>query len=353
MQAHALEQLAEMSQGLLEDPNVESALQRVADTALRVIDADHASVRLCNADGYLEVAARSGIGSDRPPPPFRCGQGVLGWVAETGRLARIGDSQSEPRFMERRERGYAIQSVLSVPVRSSHGTAGVLSVSSPARNAFGVEDEAVGILLASAVAQTLRTAELRQLALTDSQTLAYNRRYLLPRLRQEIERAQRHAEPLSLLLFDLDHFKRVNDLYGHAVGDAVLAAFADRVRGCVRAVDVLFRRGGEEFVLLMPATDEHQALIVAERARARIADEPLPARQGVVLMQTVSVGVATWDGQEIAESLEERADLAMYEAKRRGRNRVVVARLGMLPGTSMPADAAPAPRALPAPEAHE
>lgn len=325
MRPESLGLLAEMSQGLLDDTCVQTSMQRVADTALAITAADHASVRLCGPDGWLEVAARSGVGSDRPPPPFRRGQGVLGWVADTGQLARVGDSRSEPRFIERRERGYAIQSVLSVPVRGGTGTLGVLSVSSPARHAFGEVDESVGRLLASAVGQTLRAAELRQLALTDSQTLAYNRRYLLPRLRQEMERAQRHAEPLSLLLFDLDHFKRVNDLHGHAAGDAVLAAFADRVRSCVRAVDVLFRRGGEEFVLLMPATDEHQARIVAERTRARIADEPLEVREGLVLLQTVSIGVATWDGQEIAEALEERADLAMYEAKRRGRNRVRVA----------------------------
>jgi two-component system, cell cycle response regulator len=331
MQDHALGILAEMSQRLLDDACVQSSLQRVADTALQVISADHASVRLCSPDGRLEVAARSGVGSDRPPPPFRTGQGILGWVAETGRVARIGDSLSEPRFVERRERGYAVGSVLSLPLRGGSSTLGVLSVSSPARDAFGEADEAVGQILASAATQALRTAELRQLALTDSQTLAYNRRYLLPRLRQEMERALRHGEPLSLMLLDLDHFKHVNDRHGHAAGDAVLAAFADRVRGSVRAVDVMFRRGGEEFVLIMPTTDEHQALVVAERVRSRLAEEPLQARRGLLLTQTVSIGVATWDGRETAESLEERADLAMYEAKHLGRNRVLVARNGAPP----------------------
>jgi diguanylate cyclase (GGDEF)-like protein len=331
MQDHALGILAEMSQRLLDDACVQSSLQRVADTALQVISADHASVRLCSPDGRLEVAARSGVGSDRPPPPFRTGQGILGWVAETGRVARIGDSLSEPRFVERRERGYAVGSVLSLPLRGGSSTLGVLSVSSPARDAFGEADEAVGQILASAATQALRTAELRQLALTDSQTLAYNRRYLLPRLRQEMERALRHGEPLSLMLLDLDHFKHVNDRHGHAAGDAVLAAFADRVRGSVRAVDVMFRRGGEEFVLIMPTTDEHQALVVAERVRSRLAEEPLQARRGLLLTQTVSIGVATWDGRETAESLEERADLAMYEAKHLGRNRVLIARHGALP----------------------
>jgi diguanylate cyclase (GGDEF)-like protein len=219
----------------------------------------------------------------------------------------------------------------------------VLSLSSPSRDAFDESDEALGQLLSSAASQALRTAELRQMALTDEQTLAYNRRYLLPRLSQEMERAQRHGEPLSLMLLDLDHFKQVNDRHGHAAGDAVLAAFADRVRSCVRALDVLFRRGGEEFVLLMPATDEYQALIVAERVRNRLSREPLEARPGLHLLQTASIGVATWDTCEAPESLEERADLAMYEAKRAGRDRVVLART---PGLRQATSAIAAPAGL-------
>jgi len=325
MQAHTLATLADMSQQLLEEGCAQSALQRVTDTALQVLGADHASIRICTPDGGLQVAARAGVGSDYPPPEFRRGQGVLGWVAETGRLLRVDDSLREPRFVERRERGYAVGSVLSVPVRGGGTTLGVLSMSSPELNAFDEHDESVGQLLASAVAQALRTAELQQAALTDAQTLAYNRRYLLPRLAQEMERALRHGDALSLLLFDLDHFKRVNDRHGHAAGDAVLAAFAERVRGSVRAVDMMFRRGGEEFVLIMPATDGYQARIAAERARGRLADEPLRARDGLFLLQTVSIGVATWDGQESPEALEERADRAMYRAKRAGRDRVVIA----------------------------
>jgi two-component system cell cycle response regulator len=317
--------LAEMTQRMLEEASQHAALRQVTDAALRLFRCDHASVRLCGPDGRLDVGARSGVGCELPPLPFSKGQGLLGWVAQTGQPIRVGDSEREPRFVDRRERGFAVGSVLSVPVRSGDRTLGVLSVSSAARDAFRQEDEVVAQLLAGAAAQALRAAELHKLALTDSQTLAYNRRYLVPRLCEEIERAQRHAAPLSVLLMDLDHFKRVNDEHGHAVGDSVLRAFADTVRACVRAVDVVVRRGGEEFVLIMPATDDLQARVVAERVRARLASAPLYVRRDLRLEQTVSIGVATWDGLEGPESLEERADLAMYEAKRRGRNLVVAA----------------------------
>ncbi len=326
MHPEALGILTEMTQRLLdEEASGASPLQAVTDAALKLIAADHASLRLCGPDGRMEIGARSGVGAQGPALPFVKGQGVLGWVAEHGRSARVGDSLREPRFVDRRERGFAVGSVLSVPVCRGGGTLGVLSLSSPVREAFDDTDEAMALLLAGAAAQALRTAELRRLSLTDSQTLAYNRRYLLPRLCEEMERATRHAEPLSVLLMDLDHFKHVNDRHGHAVGDRVLRAFADTVRACVRAVDVMVRRGGEEFVLIMPATADRQALWVAQRLRQQLEREPLAAGDGLCLRQTVSIGVATWDRRESAEALEERADRAMYEAKRCGRNRVMVA----------------------------
>ena len=318
--------LAELSRELLADAGVQGvqpSLQRVADAALLLLGADHASVRLCEPDGQLRVGARAGVGADLPPPRFERGQGVIGWVAQTGMIARVSDSRSEPRFLDRK-RGFAVGSILSVPVMGPDRTLGVLSASSPTHDAFAADHELLATLLANAAAQVLRMAELREAALTDSQTRTYNRRYLAPRLREELERARRSGDALSVMLLDLDHFKRVNDEHGHAAGDAVLSAFAEVVRSCVRSVDVLVRRGGEEFVLLLPATGFRAARTVAERIRRRLADHTMQPRAGVQLTQTVSIGVASWDREESAEALEERADRAMYEAKRRGRNRVVL-----------------------------
>jgi two-component system cell cycle response regulator len=325
MRPDALGELAEMTQRLLDDPDLGAALQRVTDTALRIVEADHASVRLCAHDGKLEVGARSGVGTDRPPPVFRKGEGLLGWVAATGNIVRVDHSALDPRFQDRRERGFDVGSILSVPVGIGTEPRAVLSLSSARSAAFSESDEAVARLLASAAALALRTAELRELAVTDPHTGAYNRRCLLPRLREEMQRGLRTGEHVSVVLFDLDHFKRVNDRWGHAVGDAVLRAVADCVREQVRAMDVLVRRGGEEFVLLLPRTNGGEARDVAERVRSQLAYAPLAARPGVNVRQTISMGVATWDGTESAEALEERADLAMYEAKRMGRNRVVCA----------------------------
>ncbi|HKP56451.1 MAG TPA: sensor domain-containing diguanylate cyclase [Polyangiales bacterium] len=320
----SIEVLAAMTQDLLDAQDRAARLQVVTDAALRLTRANHASVRLSQGD-RLQVGARSGVGSDRPAPGFRKGQGVLGWVAETGILARVDDSQRDPRFAPNDSRGFDVNSLVSVPIRRRGETLGVLSLSAPERCAFSSRDEALATLLAQAAAQALVTSQLEEAATTDAQTLALNHGQLVPRLRTAMERAQRRGEALSVLLIDLDHFKAVNDLHGHAVGDAVLRSFADKARELVRSGDILIRRGGEEFVLIMPGTLQIDAQSVGERIRETLDLAPLRLQNGQYVRQTVSVGVATWDGFESPELLDERADLAMYEAKRMGRNRVVAA----------------------------
>ena len=324
-----LDVLTAMTQDMLDARDRQSRLQLVTDFALRLSPAaNHASVRVSAGDG-LQVGARSGVGSDRPAPGFRKGQGVMGWVAETGQAARVDDSLRDPRFAPIADRGFEVSSLVSVPIQVRGVTLGVLSLSAPTPYAFTADDETVARLLAQAAAQALVTSELERLAITDAPTLAFNRGYLFPRLKQELERAQKRDETLSILLMDLDHFKRVNDAYGHAVGDELLRAFADTTRAMVRGTDVLVRRGGEEFVLILPGTREHNAASVAERLRLRLANAPLLLRDDLRVQPTISIGVAAWDRHETAEELDERADAAMYEAKQRGRNRVVRARASL------------------------
>lgn len=318
----SLEVMTALTQSLLDARDCKTRLQLVTDFALRLAPAaDHASVRLSRGDGLL-VGARSGVGSDRPAPGFRKGEGILGWVAEHGCSVRVGDSQRDPRFKPA-DRGFAVASVISVPIRARADTLGVLTLSAPALDAFSAGDETVAQLLAQTAAQALLTSELERQTITDAHTLAYNRGHLYPRLEQEMAQAKRRGSYLSVLLMDVDHFKRVNDQYGHGVGDLVLRAFADQIRASVRGSDVLVRRGGEEFVLVMPSTRPLSAMMVAERLRTQLASRPLVSAQGLSVSATTSIGVATWDGSESAAAFDDRADQAMYEAKRRGRNRSV------------------------------
>jgi diguanylate cyclase (GGDEF)-like protein len=285
----------------------------VTDFALRLSPAaNHASVRLA-CDDQLGVSSGAGVEMNAAQPVRRRRNTPLAWVAQKDGAAQQTASTVDP----------PAGSLVSVPIRARGTTLGVLSLSSEACNAFSDEDEVLARLLAQAAAQALITAELEQRVITDAQTLAFNRGYLFTRLNQEMELARARGGPLSVLLMDLDHFKRVNDEHGHPIGDALLRAFADRVRSVVRSTDVLVRRGGEEFVLIMPATRECFAAGVAERLRREVCGSPFTLHDAVQLRATISIGVASWDGRESGEALDARADRAMYEAKQLGRNRTV------------------------------
>ncbi|HPB75450.1 MAG TPA: diguanylate cyclase, partial [Chromatiaceae bacterium] len=172
--------------------------------------------------------------------------------------------------------------------------------------------------------QALQAAneELQRLAITDTLTGVWNRRHFEQVVAAEIQRNRRYGEPLSLLLFDIDHFKAINDTHGHLVGDQVLIGLCHRVREHLRGVDVLARWGGEEFVVLLPHCDGPQAQRLAEKLRALIAAEPFPGAGRV----TSSFGVAEFRPPESADAWLNRADDALYQAKSAGRNRVWAAR---------------------------
>jgi two-component system cell cycle response regulator len=163
------------------------------------------------------------------------------------------------------------------------------------------------------------------LALTDELTGLYNRRYLFAHLNEVLGRMAEGGNETALMLFDIDHFKQVNDRFGHPAGDEVLRDLAARAMRQVRSVDLVGRLGGEEFVVVMPETSLSGAVVVAERLRVAVADEPFILQDnGGKLPITVSVGIAvTGKTTDTLESLLKRADEALYAAKNAGRNRVV------------------------------
>lgn len=319
-----LDILLELTRALSSERSLEEALQATSDAALTLLPADHASLRLFDHERRkLMSIARSGAGRTMPPAQVLAGQGVMGMVADSGRPALVYDTQTDERFTPL-VTGFTVRSLVAVPVLAGGRVVGVLSASCKEAERFSERDRDLAQLLANCTAPAIETARLARLAVTDDLTRAFNYRYLVTRLDEEVQRAGRYGDAFSLLMMDLDHFKRVNDRLGHAAGDEVLRAFVDRVRAEVRGPDVIIRRGGEEFVLLMPRTGLEEAGMVAERIRKRVCEEPILVRNGVGTTITVSIGVATWRERESGRSLEARADSALYAAKRQGRDRVVV-----------------------------
>jgi two-component system cell cycle response regulator len=166
-----------------------------------------------------------------------------------------------------------------------------------------------------------RASELERLAYTDPLTKIPNRRFVLRQLDALRSGARRHGRPVSVAMIDIDHFKAVNDRFGHEAGDGVLIEVARRLQGRLRGEDVLGRYGGEEFLALLPDTAPEGAATVAEGMRRTVGEQELQVC-GEPLRVTVSVGHATFDGEEPGERLVARADDALYAAKRAGRDRV-------------------------------
>ncbi|MBK1692232.1 hypothetical protein CKO33_08630 [Ectothiorhodospira mobilis] len=171
-----------------------------------------------------------------------------------------------------------------------------------------------------------REEELRRLASTDFLTGLANRRQFLGRMVDELARVKRRPDqPAVVLMMDLDHFKSINDTYGHSTGDAVIRHVAELLRTILRRMDLGARMGGEEFAALLPATAMEDARGVAERLRRTVKSTPVVYRGGIVGV-TVSVGLAALDPRdEDSDATRRRADLALYRAKGEGRNRVAVA----------------------------
>lgn len=319
----ALELLLELTKSLTQERSLYRALQLVTDTAMELLPGDHASIRVLNhTRTELLSGARSGTGVGKSPVKHEAGRGVAGWIVDHGQVVRLDDAPLDERFIPKPNQGFAIRSMLGVPLWSAGEVVGVLAVTASDAAVYQDKDEMLACLLANCAVPPIEKARLSRLAVTDQHTMTFNQSYLIPGIKNEMDKMHGRGGVLSLLLMDLDHFKEVNDRFGHNAGDAALREFSDRVKKTTRDNDVLVRRGGDEFVLIMPGSGKESAYAVAERIRAVMRENPVDLGAQGHAMITVSIGVATWDGDETPEGLEKRTDDAMYKAKSDGRDRV-------------------------------
>lgn len=344
--------LAVLGDTLASTHDLQRILRVILHSAIGATRARAGAVLLVEAGGVLVAQCTEGLDGRWPEGDtdgsttlrVPVGVGVVGAVAATGEPQRGRMEPTEVPSGEPRCRTY-----VAVPFAApGGGAAATLSGSGDeagAAAALGVlalydrlgadefdDDDLVTLRTfaghaAVAVDNVRVHEEAQRLSLTDPLTGLWNYRYLRESIRREVERASRFGRMLSILAMDLDRFKDVNDTYGHAAGDTVLAEFARRVRGEIREVDLAFRQGGEEFVLLLPETDARGAAIVAERLGAAVRETPIAveAYAGPVLV-TVSVGIAVYpDNGSTGREVLEAADDALYAAKAAGRDTYRVA----------------------------
>ena len=198
---------------------------------------------------------------------------------------------------------------------------------------FLEEELAIIERLASTLVFPLRNAKLYhaalQSALRDDLTGFGNKRALDASLHREAELSVRHKSPLSIVMLDVDHFKRINDSMGHIAGDKILKDLAATIKKCARQSDLCFRYGGEEFMVILDDTDNIQAINIAERIRLSV-EQYIYSYKGKIIPVTISLGTATFEKNEALESFKTRADQALYKAKEQGRNLVVSSELDVI-----------------------
>ncbi len=331
---------------------LDELLSRITRMVVEQLHIQDFSIMLLNEEGVLEVKHAWPQGRGLEGHTFAIGEGACGRAAQSRKAVYLPDlTDSTSIFARRGLRGGSEQgSLLAVPMVHADTLLGVINFQRPETASFSKEEielfTAVADQAATAVTNARLHAETVKLTLTDALTGIPNRRHLFQRLDLELARAQRFGAPLALLMVDVDHFKRLNDLAGHRAGDETLRRVSDVLRTRARKVDTLGRYGGEEFVLLLPQVSKATAVEVAETLRRAVAEAVTLNRPGLPGGHvTVSIGVSHFPTDAAAQdTLVDSADAALYCSKRTGRNRVTAFEPGMEvhPGRERSINAPPA-----------
>ena len=293
--------------------------QRIVDLVQQIMGVPMAAVTLIDADTQFFRAQRGLPGTQTPRADAFCTY----TIAQHGPLA-VSDARTDPRFADNpMVTGTPhIRSYLGVPLTTPDGyNVGSLCAIDNEPRQF---DRTQGEIMKKLAEIAVEHFELQQIAKQDSMTGALTRRGFFAEVEKESQRAARYGRPSALVVIDVDHFKSINDRYGHPAGDAVLVSIANACMATMRKSDIFGRIGGEEFGLLLPETDPEEARLAAERIRSMVESAIIQVG-GIEVRATVSLGVAPRPavGESVATWFSE-ADIALYEAKQFGRNRVAV-----------------------------
>jgi len=362
--ADVLENLLHITRRMAETRTLDSLLDYAMGQVLEFVGAETGYLILVNHDGALDFRVkRSRSGQDIEKPGEQISRTIFDRVIARRESVILADALVAPDFQSSKSvQGLRLRSVMCAPLTSRGGTLGAIYVENRAEHGifdagdlqsleFFASQAAVCIenamlndgLEAQVAARTielvqvneqlrqeiemrkLAEARLHQLAITDPLTNIYNRRQFFLLADRELERARRGARGPAVILFDLDHFKQINDRYGHLVGDQVLQSFARCCSDTLRERDILARYGGEEFAILLPDTDAEQARQAAERLRQVVEEAAFDTDKGPMRI-TSSFGVVAFSTEPglTVDRLLDRADQALFLSKGEGRNRVSV-----------------------------
>jgi diguanylate cyclase (GGDEF)-like protein len=324
--------LAEVFHAILGEHSLETLLERIADTLAILIPYDTLTIYEANESEreLIPVLARDEYAAEILNSKAYFGEGITGWSVEHREPVLSNEAHLDPRVVFVPGTPPEPEALITVPLIARDSIKGALNIyRTGEHNFFSQEQVELAKRFGDAAALALDNAEsraaLERLAQTDSLTGVYNHRFFHERLRSELARATRVADSVSVLMLDIDDFKRLNDIYGHAVGDQVLIGLSDMLREMVRVSDVVCRLGGEELAIIMPSSDVADAAGLAGRFMDRLTTTDFDPAGRV----TVSIGIAKGPDHAVnARELANRAEEAMMTAKARGKDRVIVYEAG-------------------------
>lgn len=324
-EAEVLKILLETSREISSQLPIRTVVKRLSQRLKVLLNADECSIMILD-DGRKELAFSESTGLTRwelQNIRFRVGEGIAGWVARHKKPQLVEDCSADPRFVAIPDQKRPMISMICVPLLIKRRVIGVVSLTTRTEgHVFSQQELEVSVLLSAHISLALENNRLYEISVSDGLTNLYNRRYLEQRLSKEISYARRFRKPLTVLMTDVDFFKKLNDTYGHQAGDQALRIVSETLTEGLRDYDVVARYGGEEFAIILLSTPRTKGASTAERLRAAVEEASIVFR-GQRIPVTISIGVATFP-EDAADSDEliNIADRALYEAKRRGRNTV-------------------------------
>jgi diguanylate cyclase (GGDEF)-like protein len=321
------ETLRQAASAVSSDLELDQVLNKILDQLASVVPYDSAAIFLYENEQLRIKASRGFANPSALDSRFTVQNSLIQAVDAAKEAIILANAQEDPRFNPTPETEH-IRGWMGLPLRVRDVSTGFLTVDSRQVGAYTPTDASLAQAFADEVAIAIENARLfkqiQRLAITDPLTGLYNRHYFFEAAPREFEHARRYQTPLSIIILDLDRFKRVNDTYGHIAGDQVLATVAQRCRQGLREVDIIARYGGEEFIILLPQTNLDGSRLLANRLRERIIYPPVDAG-GQLIPISASLGVATLD--ESCANLQElvrRADAALYATKRTSRGSISI-----------------------------
>lgn len=328
--------LTEFSHTLSSALDTEELFKTIVDQTTSILHAEKGSLMLLDEEsGDLKIRTIKGM-NPKIVQGYRIqtGEGIAGRVLEDGLPLAVQNMETDPRVLLPKRARYKTSSFISVPIKLNHRTIGVINVADKVNEpVFSDKDLQIALTISGFASMAIersefyrRSEEFRQISITDPLSGLLNRRYFQERLAEEMERSKRHKLPLSLIIMDIDNFKKFNDLHGHLAGDEAIRLVGSSLRNNIRTIDVAARYGGEEFTVILPQTTKTDATQIAQRVCMEIEKNALITNdQNRTFGITVSIGLATFpEDAEALEDLFKHADRALYSAKAAGKNRVVV-----------------------------